>query len=219
MLVWLSADFKYKAHILVNAPEYGPVNNFTESLWLAGSSGGFGSNRSAQRRVSWGKLLGCILLGLNICKDGGSKTSLGKLFQYLTALTVQKFVLCFQFTLFYFSVSLSTWCRAGDNQKVTSTAPWEQPYPNPPGRFDHWHQVLSSKSLCFSCCNNTLRMRYLWLAFSLAWRTEALTRCVQKARAAPQVTISPGASCRMGKGFLHGTVMWRCPSEWMCLVE
>ncbi|PKK25636.1 tripartite motif containing 16 [Columba livia] len=58
--------------------------------------------------------------------------------------------------------------RAGDNQKVTSTAPWDQPYPNPPGRFDHWHQVLSSKSLCFSCCNNTLRMRYLWLAFSLA---------------------------------------------------
>ena len=33
---------------------------------------------------------------------------------------------------------------------MTSTAPWEQPYPDHPGRFEHWHQVLSDKSLYFS---------------------------------------------------------------------
>lgn len=34
-----------------------------------------------------------------------------------------------------------------DNHKVTNTTPWEHPYPDHPERFEHWRQVLSSKSL------------------------------------------------------------------------
>ncbi|XP_006898634.1 PREDICTED: F-box/WD repeat-containing protein 10 [Elephantulus edwardii] len=34
-----------------------------------------------------------------------------------------------------------------DNRKVTNTTPWEHPYPEHPGRFVHWRQVLSQQSL------------------------------------------------------------------------
>ncbi|KAM6377269.1 LOW QUALITY PROTEIN: tripartite motif-containing protein 16 [Pluvialis apricaria] len=61
------------------------------------------------------------------------------------------FLLCFKNTVFYFSASLSTWCRASNNDKVTNTAPWEQLYLDHPKGFEHRCQVMSDKSLYFSC--------------------------------------------------------------------
>ncbi|XP_069809252.1 tripartite motif-containing protein 16 [Dendropsophus ebraccatus] len=33
-----------------------------------------------------------------------------------------------------------------NNRKVNNAAPWQQPYPPDPERFEHWHQVLSEES-------------------------------------------------------------------------
>ncbi|XP_062304973.1 tripartite motif-containing protein 16-like protein [Osmerus eperlanus] len=34
-----------------------------------------------------------------------------------------------------------------DDRKVTNTTPWQHSYPDTPGRFDHWRQVMTSESL------------------------------------------------------------------------
>ncbi|XP_074464139.1 uncharacterized protein LOC141751390 [Larus michahellis] len=41
--------------------------------------------------------------------------------------------------------------RASNNDKVTNTDPWEQLYPDHPEGTGHRHQVMSDKSLYFSC--------------------------------------------------------------------
>ncbi|CAL8303098.1 unnamed protein product [Lota lota] len=33
-----------------------------------------------------------------------------------------------------------------ENRKVTNTTPWQHPYPDLPGRFEHWRQVLAAES-------------------------------------------------------------------------
>jgi len=70
----------------------GPINHLKESLWLAGISGGVESSPPCSEKGRMGQAAqGHVQLGLNISKDGDSKTALGNLFLRLITFTVKKF--------------------------------------------------------------------------------------------------------------------------------
>lgn len=195
----------------------GPVNHFTELLWLARTSGGFESTPLLREGSAGAGCSGPCPVGFE-CFQGWSLQNLFRqplpMVDNLHSKKGFSYVSKPLFSIFLCLLACDAEPR--DNDKVTNTAPWEQLYPDHLKGFEHRCQVMSDKSLYFSRHYFGVEMSGADIYLGMTYRS------VDQTGSESYSCISGNnfwSTLRNGKRFSAWHSNVEIPSKWMCLVE